>query len=115
MNATDPIHVLYSWPHMHKLGNHLKSVINRADGTSEVMYDGDFNFEFQVVYDSPALLNPGDTVTTTCDYKNTTNREITFGSSTELEMCFNFTYAWPAHALDNPGGALLSSSNSCFH
>ena len=115
MNATDPIHVLYSWPHMHKLGTHLKSVVNRKGGMQEVLYDGDFNFEFQVVHDSPMLLNPGDTVTTTCSFDNTTNGLVTFGQSTTMEMCFNFAYAWPAHALDNPGGAIGSSPNSCLH
>lgn len=115
MNATDPIHVLYSWPHMHKRGTHLKSIVNRAGGGTEVMYDGAFNFEFQVIYDTPVLLNPGDTVTTTCTFDNTSDREINFGASTEMEMCFNFTYAWPAHALDNPGGAIGESLNACFN
>ena len=115
MNATDPINVLFSWPHMHKAGTHLKSIVNRAAGGSEVMYDGPFNFEFQTVYDTPIKLMPGDTVTTTCTYLNPTNLPINFGQSTTAEMCFNFTYAWPAHALDNPGGALGSSPNSCFH
>lgn len=115
MNDSDPIHVLYSWPHMHKLGNHLKSIVNRAQGGTEIMYDGEFSFDYQVLYDSPMLLYPGDTVTTTCTFENTNDFEVNFGASTTMEMCFNFTYAWPAHALDNPGGALLSSTNSCFH
>lgn len=115
MNATDPINVLYSWPHMHKAGTHLKSIVNRAAGGTEVMYDGPFNFEFQTVYDTPIKLFPGDTVTTTCTFQNMTDLPIGFGQSTTAEMCFNFTYAWPAHALDHPGGALGSSPNSCFH
>jgi len=114
MNATDPIHVLYSWPHMHKTGTHLKSVVNRADGKSDVMYDGDFSFNFQVLYDTPVLLNPGDTVTTTCTFNNPENREVAFGASTQQEMCFNFTYAWPAHALDNQSSMIGASLNSCW-
>jgi hypothetical protein len=114
MNATDPINVLYSWPHMHKLGTHLKSVVNRAAGGTETLYDGAFNFEFQVVYDTPMQLMPGDTITTTCMFNNTTDRQIAFGASTQMEMCFNFTYAWPAHALDNPAAAIGASPNSCF-
>jgi hypothetical protein len=100
---------------MHKHGTHLKSVVNRAAGGSEVMYDGAFSFEFQTVYDTPLQLNPGDTVTTTCTYENTSDHQVLFGQSTEMEMCFNFTYAWPAHALDHPGGAIGSSPNSCFY
>jgi hypothetical protein len=114
MNANDPIHVLFSWPHMHKLGTHMKSVVNRKGGAAETLYDGDFSFEFQVLYDTPMLLNPGDTVTTTCSYQNTTPNQVTFGQSTTQEMCFNFAYAWPAHSLDNPGGAIGAASNTCF-
>lgn len=114
MNTTEPIHVLYSWPHMHKLGTHLKSVVNRKAGSTEVMYDGEFNFESQLMHDSPLLLMPGDTVTTTCTFKNTTTLPVGFGPSTGEEMCFNFTYAWPAHALDNPGGVIGGAANTCL-
>jgi hypothetical protein len=115
MNATDPIHILFSWPHMHKLGRHLKSVVNRAGGMQEMLYDGDFTFEFQVLHDTPLLLNPGDSVTTTCSYDNTTNAPTGFGQSTTQEMCYNFTYAWPAHSLDNAGAELGGASNTCLH
>ena len=115
MNTSDPIHVLFSWPHMHKLGTHMKSVVNRKGGAPETLYDGAFSFEFQVLYDTPMLLNPGDTVTTTCSYQNTTASPVAFGQSTTQEMCFNFAYAWPAHTLDNPGGAIGAASNTCFH
>lgn len=114
MNATDPIHVLYSWPHMHKLGHHLKTVVNRAAGGSETMYDGEFNFNFQVLYDTPVMLLPGDSLTTTCSFNNTTDGNVTFGQSTDQEMCYNFTYAWPAHALDNPGAEIGGATNNCL-
>jgi hypothetical protein len=115
MNATDPIHVLYSWPHMHKLGNHLKTVVQRAAGGQDLMYDGDFSFQFQVLHDSPLLLQAGDSLTTTCSFQNSTDASVSFGQSTDKEMCFNFTYAWPAHALDNPGAELGGATNACLH
>jgi hypothetical protein len=115
IGAADPIHILYSWPHMHKLGRHLKSVVQRAAGGQDILYDGDFSFEFQVSYDSPLLLQPGDSLTTTCSYENSTDGSVSFGQSTDKEMCFNFTYAWPAHALDNPGAELGGASNTCLH
>jgi hypothetical protein len=114
MQAADPIHVLFSWPHMHKLGVHMKSVVTRAAGGTDMMYDGDFSFDYQKLYDTPLLLQAGDSVTTTCSYQNTTTATVMFGQSTTQEMCFNFTYAWPAHGLDNPGGALGGASNTCL-
>jgi hypothetical protein len=115
LKASDPIHILFSWPHMHKLGTHMKSVVMRAGGSQDVMYDGDFSFSFQVLHDTPVTLQAGDTVATTCTYQNTTDGTVTFGQSTDKEMCFNFTYAWPAHALDNPSGTLGGAQNTCLH
>jgi hypothetical protein len=115
MNASDPIHVLYSWPHMHKLGTQLKTVVTRAAGGSDVLYDGPFNFNFQVLYDTPLKLMPGDTLTTSCVFNNTGDGPVTFGQSTDQEMCYNFTYAWPAHALDNPGAEIGGANNTCLH
>ncbi|HKU44203.1 MAG TPA: hypothetical protein VJR89_38850, partial [Polyangiales bacterium] len=115
MGATEPIHVLFSWPHMHKLGKHMKSVVTRAAGGEQVMYDGDFNFDLQILHDTPIMLMPGDSVTTTCTFQNTTAGPVGFGQSTQQEMCYNFTYAWPAHALDNPGAELGGASNTCLH
>jgi hypothetical protein len=114
VNATDPIHILYSWPHMHKLGRHMKSVVMRAAGGTDVLYDGDFSFNFQVTHDSPLLLQPGDKITTTCSFENTTDSAVSFGQSTDKEMCFNFAYAWPGHALDNAGD-IGGATNTCLH
>jgi hypothetical protein len=115
MNATDPINVLFSWPHMHKLGTHLTTVVNRAGGTKDVMHDLPFSFEFQALYDTPIAVRPGDTLTTTCTFQNSTPQAVSFGQSTNQEMCYNFVYAWPAHALDNPGAELGGAANTCLH
>jgi hypothetical protein len=112
--GSDPIHILYSWPHMHTLGTHMTSIVTRAAGGQETLWDGDFSFNFQVLHDTPLMLLPGDTIATTCTYQNTTDNTVMFGQSTQQEMCFNFTYAWPAHALDNPG-AIGGATNTCLH
>ncbi len=115
MNANDPIHVIFSWPHMHKLGTHMKSVVMRAAGGQDVMYDGAFDFNAQQVHETPVTLMPGDRVTTTCTFMNTTDLPVLFGQSTTQEMCYNFAYAWPAHALDNPGAEIGGALNNCLH
>jgi hypothetical protein len=114
-NSSEPIHILYSWPHMHRLGRHLTSVVNRTSGVQETLYDGDFTFEYQTVHETPLLLAPGDSITTTCSYENGTPASVGFGQSTAEEMCFNFVYAWPAHALDNPNGSIGEAGNTCLH
>jgi hypothetical protein len=93
--ATGPVTILSSSPHMHLQGRHMKTVINRAGGGSEVLIDVPFDFNTQVSYETPAVVNPGDTLTTTCTYAQPTP----FGQGTNEEMCYNFVIAYPAGQL----------------
>jgi len=104
-----PITILSSWPHMHPKGTHFKTIINRGGAQPEVLYDGDFDFDFQATYDTPAVLMPGDTLTTTCTF----SQPMAFGTSTTEEMCYNFVIAYPNGALTG-GGGLTSSVNHCM-
>jgi hypothetical protein len=116
VGPSDPIHIFAAWPHMHKLGTRMSTIINRAGGAQEVLLDKPFNFASQVSYPTPAVLNPGDTLLTTCYYENTTAGAVGFGPATTQEMCYDFLYAYPAHALDNPNlGPIVTSaaSNLC--
>jgi hypothetical protein len=112
---TGDIHLIYASPHMHKLGAHMKTVINRKAGGQDVVLDEPFAFTDQRTYDTPSLVHPGDTLTTTCTWMNTTPASVSFGTSTTAEMCYNFVYAYPAHSLPNPaGGGIEGSSNMCL-
>jgi hypothetical protein len=108
------IHILYSIPHMHKIGAHMKTVINRPGGP-EVLVDKPFNFLEQRTYETPALLKRGETLTTTCTFNNTTNAAIGFGTVSELEMCYNFVVAYPAKALHHPGQSIEGALNTCLY
>jgi hypothetical protein len=90
-----PITILSSTPHMHLQGRHLKTIINRKNGGSEILIDKPFDFQTQVSYPTPAMVNPGDTLSTTCTYATPTP----FGQGTNQEMCYNFVIAYPAGAL----------------
>lgn len=107
--AQGPITILSSWPHMHPTGTHFSTIINRAGGQQDVLYDGDFDFDFQATYDTPAVLMPGDALTTTCSF----SRPMAFGTSTTEEMCYNFVVAYPNGSLTG-GGGLTSSVNHCM-
>ena len=98
-STSQPIHILRSWPHMHRTGRHMKTVINRANGSTETLLDEPFNFNTQLSYDTPAVINPGDTLTTTCTYQNDGASTVRYGAATDNEMCFNYVTAWPANQL----------------
>jgi hypothetical protein len=103
---TMPVTILASSPHMYLQGEHMKTVINRKGGGTEILIDQPFDFNTQVSYPTPATINPGDTLTTTCTYKQPTP----FGEGTNEEMCFNFVTAYPAGQLVN---ALSLQKNDC--
>lgn len=109
--TNQPIHLLFMTPHLHQAGRHLKSVINGPSG-SRVLHDKVFDFNYQVTYETDEVLMPGETITTTCTF----SEPKCAGQSTSQEMCYNFTYAYPAHALvDNgPEGTLMHGTGVCL-
>jgi hypothetical protein len=90
-----PVTIISSSPHMHLQGRHMKTVINRKDGATEVLIDKPFDFNTQIAYPTPAVINPGDTLSTTCTFATPTP----FGQGTNEEMCYNFVMAYPAGGL----------------
>jgi hypothetical protein len=114
-SQTQDIHLLFSSPHMHKLGTHMTTVLNRKGGQSEMVVDMPFAFNDQRQYPANNIVHPGDTLTTTCTYMNTTASAASFGESTTSEMCYNFVLSYPAHSLPNPLGGLEGSSNMCVN
>lgn len=110
---TEPAQILYSWPHMHKLGVHFSMVINRVDGSKETVLDLPFQYDNQSTYAIPTTVYPGDTITSTCTWDNTTGGWVWFGPNTEDEMCYNFITAYPAGSF-NTGGGFLSGGGDNF-
>ncbi|MET0282922.1 MAG: hypothetical protein ABW352_00570 [Polyangiales bacterium] len=102
-----PVHILGVVPHMHKLGSYVNMTILRANGSTETLHDGAFEFESQGYYAKDIVLQPGDRVTTKCDYKNTYTRTVTLGERTGDEMCYMFTLAYPVGRM-NTGGNYLN-------
>ncbi len=104
---TEPLHVLFANPHMHGRGRKLDTKVLRGGNaaTFDTLVDEPaFDFEFQRPYRSELIINPGDTLTTTCTYDNASDKRVNFGERTEDEMCFNFVTVWPAPGLFNSGG-----------
>jgi hypothetical protein len=107
-----PIHILGVSPHMHLKGKHMSGIINRADGKKETLHDGDFSFNDQTWYKKDVVLNPGDTITTTCTFSTF----ATFGPGTSDEMCYLFTVAYPKGALSDGGsvGTATHGGGACL-
>lgn len=114
MSPTEPIHIVAVWPHMHQLGRRMEATVNHRDGTQSVIFDKPFDFNHQFHYMLAYDLAAGDTLSVKCSYENTTDRGVAFGESSEDEMCFLYTYAWPAHALDNNAFSLIGSTDTCW-
>jgi hypothetical protein len=114
MNGSDPIHIFELWPHMHTYGRNMRSVVNRADGKSEEVFNKRFDFNQQITYHAGIDLYPGDTITSTCTFENTSQSGVAFGPSTEQEMCYQFAFSYPAGALDNFVISLVGATNTCW-
>jgi hypothetical protein len=111
------IHVWAFWPHMHKLGRHMKSTVTHADtGMTETVFDKAFDFNHQVHYpfDTELVLKPNDVVTSTCTFDNVTDGVVDYGPSSNEEMCYQFAFSYPAGALDNGVFSLTGASNTCW-
>ena len=99
----EPIQVFALSQHMHQLGRNLRSVVTRGSETI-VLQDVPYDFEeqsFQLV--NPFVeLRPGDVLTTHCTYENTaatnppSGAPVTFGESSDDEMCFTDLFYFPA-------------------
>jgi hypothetical protein len=59
-------------------------------------------------------LKPGETLTTSCSFNNTNDFGVPFGESTDAEMCYQFIFAWPAHASSNLAPSILGVTDTCW-
>jgi hypothetical protein len=107
------INILKSIPHMRGIGTNMRTVINTSSGPT-VLLDQPFNPLQQRSYDTPAVVKPGETLTTTCSYNNTSGASVGFGTVVQTEVCFNLVIAFPARALANPGNSILGNFSTCL-
>jgi hypothetical protein len=110
-SGNQPIHLLFMTPHLHQTGRHLKAVINGPSG-ARTLHDKPFDFAYQVSYETKEVLMPGESITTTCTF----SAPNCAGQATSQEMCYLFTYYYPAGALvDNgPQGSLMHGEGVCL-
>lgn len=85
------------FPHMHQMGRHMKATFVR-NGKPQVFHDEEYLFEeqYQIAFEQPVALKAGDSILTECTWENATASTITFGESSDTEMCFNILFQYPA-------------------
>ncbi|MET0339948.1 MAG: hypothetical protein ABW252_03060 [Polyangiales bacterium] len=93
--SKEPVHIIMTFPHMHKKGIHMKVDLTTASGTSKVLHDKPFDFDYQRAYVDEIVLQPGDKVRTTCTFDSPAK----MGKGTDQEMCFYFSLHYPAGQL----------------
>jgi hypothetical protein len=99
----EPLHVLASFPHMHRNGTAFKTTLTAQGKPSATVVEvKKWDFYDQVGYwhdHEQLVVNKGDSLTTTCTYTNNTDQAVSFGENTENEMCFNFMTVYPISAV----------------
>ncbi len=97
----DKIHVFGTVPHMHKLGTAMSTYVTKGGaGAPQKVVDTPFDFNTQISYPTAMDIEAGDTVSTRCQWNNSTDGNVTFGEKTTDEMCFNFISYYPK--VDSP-------------
>lgn len=98
-NISSEWHIFTLWPHMHQFAKHQKVVIKKPGMDPETLLDDAYSFFEQKNYPRAEMTLPQNTqISVTCTYNNNTNppQNITFGDSSNEEMCFTGIYKWPA-------------------
>ena len=95
--VAQPFTLFAVWPHMHQIAIHQK-VEHIHNGTATVLHDMPYDFEEQTYYmQTPEVeVAAGDQIRVTCTYRNNTGGFVTFGESSNQEMCFTGLYRYPA-------------------
>lgn len=85
------------WPHMHQYATHQKVELIKAGATTTLL-DSAYAFAEQSYYRQEPVIavDGGDRIAVACTYTNTSGRAITFGDSSNQEMCFTGMYLYPA-------------------
>lgn len=90
----ETVEFVAAFPHMHLLGQSLKFEVGpSADKLTKVFERNPYSFDDQRVELLKLTLNAGDVTRVTCNYDNTRDNTVTFGESTENEMCFLLAFA----------------------
>jgi hypothetical protein len=93
-----PVHLLYSWPHMHRVGKEFHSALLRGSERISVLDVSSWDFTRQLTYTTELDVEAGDEIETTCTWQNDGDAYVLPGLFSDNEMCTYGLTAWPADA-----------------
>jgi hypothetical protein len=94
-----PLHVVSTWPHMHRAGAAFHGAVLRVDGARAPLVDVEpWVFDPQRPYVVDAELATGDAIETTCVWRNDSDSYVLPGPLVSDEMCGQSLIAWPSEA-----------------
>jgi hypothetical protein len=86
-------------PHMHKRGKKIE-LFRGANIGEEKLFEAVWNFDDQPVTPLKVTVNPGDRIHLRCTHDNPTDTTITYGESSDTEMCAAVFYYTPYTSVD---------------
>jgi hypothetical protein len=96
---TRSMHVLSTWPHMHRIGTEFHSSVISASGLRQPLVDvNPWRFDVQQVYPVEKDLIAGDSIETTCVWRNDSDEYVLPGPAIGNEMCGQVLMVWPYEA-----------------
>jgi len=118
---TSDITIVSMQPYMRAFGTHMASTIIRQDYSRELVLDQPFSRTTPTIYDTPAVIHPGDSIETVCSYNTGgATGPTAVGYNADDEVCFNLVMAYPANALRKrllpcvSSSLLTSAANACL-
>jgi hypothetical protein len=92
------MHFFIAMPHMHELGLDMKTTLKRGAQTIDLGTVANWQFGNQFWLPISAVTQIGDTIETTCGWKNDTGTAVKYGEKTSDEMCYSFSMYYPRKA-----------------
>jgi hypothetical protein len=96
------------------IGKRMVTGVKHANGMMETIFDKPFSIGNETHYFAEYEPEPGETLQTSCAFHNDTDMGVPFGESSDTEMCYQFTFHWPAHSLSNRAASLLGVPDTCW-
>lgn len=90
----EDVQLVAAFPHMHLLGRSMKFEVSHGDEPMRTVFERTpFDFDDQHADLLDLRLSKGDKTRVSCTYENTRDATVTFGESTNNEMCFFIGFA----------------------